>query len=175
MGIKNEVLYYTIVKKDDILFADGCSMHEKARYLLKWMLDYLGMEFCDIGISDYGKPYFKSGDIRFNYSHSNNYIACAVSFFEVGVDIEDTGRKISDRVSNRYLDGERDIKKRLEKWVRKEAYGKLKGLGLLIDFSKINLDEVCNKNIFINNEHYVCSIYSDYSGVIFKEIKFSEK
>ena len=170
--VKCKVVYYTIVRKDESpVYSDGEETN-KARYILEWMLNHLGyFELPKIYVSEHGKPYFRDSDICFNYSHSKSYIACAVSCYDVGVDIEDASRKISDGVSKKYLDEEGDNNKRLEKWVKKEAYSKLKGLGLKI-IKDIHLQNIYDKNIFICNENYMCSIYSGSYNVMFKEIEF---
>ena len=173
--INKKIVYYTIVRKDIIPICDDYSKRDetkKSRYVLKWILDYLNIKYQDISVLKYGKPYFKDLDICFNYSHSKSYIACAVSSYNVGIDIEDCDRKISDRVSKKYLDGEKNNEKKLEKWVRKEAYSKLVGLGLLIGFNNLNLNNICDRNIFIKTKDYVCSIYSGCDDVVFKEVKF---
>ena len=161
------VVYYMIKK---VSAGNRKEQTEIARRILKYMLDYLSYEFTDIEISENGKPYFANSDIYFNYSHSKNYIACAVSNHEVGIDIEETTRYITNRVSKKYLENENESDKKLEKWVKKEAYSKLKGLGLLMNFQTINLDEISNKNLLISNGDYVCSIYSDCEDAVFKEV-----
>ena len=134
------------------------------------MLNYLNVKLPEIYISKNGKPYFKNSNIYFNYSHSKNYIACAVSNYEVGIDIEESNRVINDKIAKKFLDEENNYKKRIEKWVKKEAYSKLKGKGLLIPFQTINLNKIKNKNLFISNDNYMCSIYSDNNDLIFKEL-----
>ena len=159
------VVYYTIVKKDDVL---GDSDTKKARCVLEWMLSYFGIDCPEIRVSRYGKPYFEDLDMYFNYSHSRSYIACALSNYDVGIDIEDSDRKISDNVSKKYLDGEEDSRKRLVKWVQKEAYSKLIGLGILV-IRDIKLDNICSKSVVMCNERYVCCVVSECGE--FKEIE----
>ena len=126
-------------------------------------------------LSETGKPFFKDVKIFFNYSHSKNYISCAISLTEVGIDIEETNRNISDRVAKKYLDNEKDSSKRLEEWVKKESYSKLKGLGLQINFKNINLDEIKEKNYFIKNKDYMCSIFCENKDVVFKKLNLDDK
>lgn len=166
-----KIVYYVIVNKEDLkLTEDNNTDTCKARIVLKKMLDYLDLEFPEITISKNGKPYFKNSNIYFNYSHSKTYIACAVSNYEVGIDIEDTNRIINNEIASKYLDGETDNNKRIEKWVKKESYSKLKGLGLLIQFQTIKLENVKSKNLFINSNDYMCSIYCDCNNVVFKRL-----
>ncbi len=163
-------VYYLIVKKSDIEKKDGKkSDTEYARKILDMMLNNFHIEMPKIYVSEKGKPYFKDSEIFFNYSHSKNYIACAIASSEVGIDIEDTNRKISDLVSKKYLGDEKDDLKRIEIWVRKESYSKLKGLGLRIKIEDLNLDEIHESNYLIKNEKYICSIYSEKSA-IFEEL-----
>lgn len=173
--MKNTIVYYTIVKKEYIqnrVLKNNETV--LARYVLKEMLKYFDIEFPDIYISVKGKPYFKDSDIFFNYSHSKNYIACAISFNEVGIDIEEVYRIISDGIAKKYLDGEKDNIKRIEKWVKKEAYSKLKGLGIQINFENINLNNILDDNILINTNEYLCSIYCGGNNITFKKIYISD-
>ena len=103
-------------------------------YLLKKQLNYLKLQLPEICISANGKPYFINSNLFFNYSHSKNYIACAISFYEVGIDIEETTRNINDDISKKYLDNVIENEKRIETWVKKESYSKLNGLGFQIKF-----------------------------------------
>lgn len=159
------MVYYTIVKKDNIN-----NSTEEAKLVLNKLLNELNMEMPEIIISKTGKPYFKNSNMFFNYSHSKNYIACAVSNYEVGIDIEEKNRKISDAVAFKYLDNVKANDKRIETWVKKEAYSKLKGLGLQIDFTSLKLEKIKEKNIIISNANYICSIYSDAKLVKFINI-----
>ena len=134
------------------------------------MLLYFGIEMPEIEKSNRGKPYFKNSSIYFNYSHSKNFIACALSLNEVGIDIEEIDRIISDDIAIKYLDNENDNIKRIETWVKKEAYSKLKGLGLQIKLQDINLSNLKEKSITISNTSYICSIYSDYKDPVFENI-----
>ena len=86
-----------------------------------------------------GKPYIPSASF-FNISHSGSFVVCAVSDSEVGVDIEEIRKMKPTLIKSILSPGELiDSQKfsgaalqRLlcEKWVRKEAYLKLLGVGL---------------------------------------------
>lgn len=188
LKLEDNTIYYSIIKKSEISIDDldnlPCFCIEareetKRAYIVlsKIVKKYLN-KLPEIVFNKNGKPYFRYSNLYFNYSHSKNYIALALSTVEVGIDIEETTRSISDIISKKYLDGEKNQKKKIEKWVKKEAYSKLKGLGLLINFQNINLNEISNKNIFISNRKYMCSVYSEYSesdNAIFKEIFLDEE
>lgn len=175
--MKNNIVYYSIINKNNIMYDDTSNKLETklARIVLKNMLEYFGFNLPKIYLSENGKPYFKDSKIFFNYSHSKNYIACAISQHEVGIDIEETNRNISDSIAKKYLNNEKDNSKRMEIWVKKESYSKLKGLGLQIGFHNIKLDELKEQNFFIKENEYMFSIYCDSEAVVFKELSLSDK
>ena len=96
---------------------------------------------CDYKTEDNGKPYI-DGQKKFNISHSGDYAVCAVSDFEIGVDIE-AAQRFNPKIITKFL-AEEEIEdyKTLnqsavlsflcEKWVRKEAYLKLTGTGFRV-------------------------------------------
>ena len=162
-------VYIRIVKKDEVFIDSEIEFpknitrceSKKAFSLLKKMLMDLGYSFSinDILYTDNGKLYINNSMIKFNYSHSNKYIACAVSLSDVGIDIEDEFN-ISDDAKNIYLHG---IDSNLrDAWVIKESYCKL--LGNFNDnfFINMNIDDLKENNYFISNESYSCSVF--YSG-----------
>lgn len=67
--------------------ACSLSMRVQLRVLLSRYLQ-LEPESVEIGIAEYGKPYLKGSNLRFNLSHSGDVALVAVSLEEVGVDIE---------------------------------------------------------------------------------------
>jgi len=124
--------------------------------------------------SENGKPYAVNSDIHFSISHSNEYVVCAVSKDEIGVDIEKI-RKVESRITNiactesdkEYIFGgaEKDtldnemIKRFFEVWTAKEAYLKYLGIGIsglkTISFSDIK--PFCKK---IEENGYIITLYS---------------
>lgn len=162
------MMYVSIQKKDDILIDNNISFpknitrneSKKAYSLLKKMMKELGIVFdiSKIKIADNGKPYFIDNRIKFNYSHSNHYIACVISDFEVGVDIEDDF-KISEEAACLYLNNS-SFNLRYQ-WVMKEAYFKLKGDFSDDEFKKIRADDI---NLF----HHIIE-KDDYLSIVFCE------
>ena len=165
--MEDKIVYYSIINKKVL---GNKSQTIQARVLLNKMLNYFNLEMPEIIILTNGKPIFKDSNIYFNYSHSKNYIACAVSLCNVGIDIEETSRTIDDTISKKYLDNIKGNDKRLEFWVKKEAYSKLKGYGLQIGLQNITLDEIKEKYHFINKKEYMCAIYSSSDNIEFKEL-----
>lgn len=86
-----------------------------------------------------GKPYLINFPYYFNLSHSGDYVACALSDREVGVDLQVHRAAGIQRVAGRFFSpAEADALMRAEDreafffrlWARKEAYGKLTGKGI---------------------------------------------
>ena len=170
-----KIVYYSIVNKKDIIVDNTSNRLEtiQARIVLRKMLDYFNLKLSEIYITPNGKPFFKDSNIFFNYSHSKNYVACAISNYEIGIDIEEISRIVSDDIAKKYLNNEKNNLKRIETWVKKEAYSKLKGLGFQIKFQNIKLSEITEKNFFISGKEYMCSIYCDNVDIEFKELDFN--
>lgn len=93
-------------------------------------------------INEYGKPSIKGND-RFNYniSHSGNWVTCAVSSFDVGIDIEKVDSSVDIEIASKYFtdDEIQEIHRAEDKlstffhyWTAKESYLKFLGKGLTI-------------------------------------------
>lgn len=151
------------VKINDLKFPDFIKRDEskKAFSLLFEMFNYLGLDINinDIYYSNNGKPYIKNSNIKFNYSHSNNYIACCVSYVDMGIDVEDEFN-MSDEARIMYLSGINDDIRR--NFVTKEAYCKL--LGKFDDefFKKLDINSISKNKYEINNSDYDLVLF--YSG-----------
>lgn len=87
-----------------------------------------------------GKPYFTNYSYYFNLSHSGDYVVCALSEREVGIDIQVHRPAAYGRVAGRYfspaeVEAFQQAKDRqaffFRLWARKEAYGKLTGKGIV--------------------------------------------
>lgn len=109
------------------------------------------------GCSKYGKPYLREGkkELYFNISHSQNYVVCAFSDSEVGVDIQ-AHKKGKGDIAQRFFS--REDKELMEKlsgesgnaeeiffclWTIKESYMKLTGEGMRqgLDTTMIEIGE----------------------------------
>ena len=150
------------VKINDLKFPDFIKRDEskKAFSLLFEMFNYLGLDINinDIYYSNNGKPYIKNSNIKFNYSHSNNYIACSISSVEMGVDIEDEF-KMSDEARRLYLSGIKDNYRKA--FVMKEAYCKLLG-DFDDDFFKcLDINSISKNKYEINNDTYDLVLFYD--------------
>lgn len=90
-----------------------------------------------------GKPYLREYPLFFNLSHSGEYVFCAVSDREVGVDIQQCTAANTARIARRFFtehessalaacESEEERQQLFFRlWARKEAFGKLLGEGFL--------------------------------------------
>ena len=104
-------------------------------------------------IAEHGKPYAKDLNVEFNISHSADMVVCVVDDNPVGVDIEknrpvdlNTAKRIFKEEEIQYIfgcapDGEdynhyindAALQRFFELWTKKEAYGKLVGVGIFTE------------------------------------------
>ena len=104
-------------------------------------------------IAEHGKPYAKDLNVEFNISHSADMVICVADANPVGIDIEkirpvdlNTAKRIfsekeiqyifecSPKIENynHYLN-DAVLQRFFELWTKKEAYGKLVGMGLFTE------------------------------------------
>ena len=93
----------------------------------------------EILTTERGKPYFASGGLHFSISHTKDHAFCCLSDRPVGIDAEETGRKLSCRIGERFLSeaerhrweqaADRD-QALLRLWILKEARAKATGDGI---------------------------------------------
>ncbi len=94
-----------------------------------------------IETSEFGKPYICKPNVFFNLSHSENFICCAVSSNQVGVDIEYHNLKLNPYILSDVLSKERDSLQIsfFDYWCLKESYLKYLGIGLLRPLESFSL------------------------------------
>ena len=111
------------------------------------LLEYAVSRLYRIGVpelsrdkGEHGKPCFRiHPEVRFNISHSGDLVICAVSDFEIGIDIQEKSRMNTDRIAKKIM-SPAEHKKYLESserqdffyrvWVMKESYVKWTGDGI---------------------------------------------
>jgi len=161
-------VYLRIKKKEDVVVDESLNYPKEANKedskkgytMLKEMLEVLDVPFDinSVKFTEDGKPYLENSKIKFNYSHSKNYIACALSFAEVGCDIEDEFN-VTKEGSELVLDSSTN---RIRKaWVKRESYCKLLGKFDKETFRNVDLNNI-DKNFYaVSNNKYDCSVYYD--------------
>lgn len=127
--------------------AEGRKQSLGAGLLLKRVLEKYGVSQAEIAVKQNGKP--ETAGICFNLSHSGSLAICAVSDRPVGCDAEKTGparRKVAKRFfseqENRYLEqfeGREQDQAFCRIWTMREAYIKMTGEGMRLDFRKFEI------------------------------------
>lgn len=130
-----------------------------AGYLLK---KYLGIYKDDqILYNKYGKPYLSSGNVYFNLSHSEEYVALAMADHEVGVDVEKIRKYHDATVKKVFNDDQRKMLEQLpvskkdskftEIWTKMESILKLEGTGFTDRWPEIDYSAYCVQTIQWNS------------------------
>lgn len=113
----------------------------------------------------YGKPYLKNNELYFNISHDKNITVLVTSDKEIGVDLEYLTYRPS--VVKKYfnLKEQNIIKKSRRKeydftkiWVMKEAYVKMKGIGITYGLQNVDTVVLANKFEIIDKDDYLIAI-----------------
>jgi len=124
----------------------------------------------EIKYTKYNKPYFEDNLIRFNISHSDEIVVCALSNqYEIGIDIEIIADFELDNFRFQMTESERyNIEQSqsskdafFEYWTQKEAVIKAHGHGLTVPLKSF---EIFDHKTEINNEKFYL-----------KEIKIDKK
>ena len=118
----------------------GQTGHEAGRELLAQMYEgHTGNPMPSIAIAAGGKPYFENDPVYFSITHTKRHVFCALSNKPIGIDAEETDRKINLLLAEKILsepekmqyDGAEDKRKALLTfWVLKEATAKCTGEGI---------------------------------------------
>ena len=99
---------------------------------------------------EHGKPFFqRHPEIHFNISHSGDLVVCAVSDFEIGIDIQEKERLHIELIAKKIMS--RDEHERFlvshspeefffRTWVMKESYVKWTGDGITRDLQSLPMD-----------------------------------
>ena len=177
---KKEVVLYKIEKVRRTKLLGEAMVHQLIRTIF-------GIHQIKIIKGPHGKPYLKNKNQKafFNLSHSGDYVICAISDREVGVDIEKIGRarmEVAHRffhlnevklLGNLLAEDQRNLFFRY--WSAKESYLKYTGSGLSSPLSSF---EVCfeENDIHIKKEHSrlplcirECFIDKDYKCFVCSE------
>ncbi len=170
------------LKTDKLKFERDKMLSIGAEVLLYLALRHKGYDFKKIQISknSFGKPFLrKNPDIHFNISHSIDFVICALSSCEIGIDVEknvaiDYGLIVESfsPLERRYvLETNAFSNERcLRLWTLKESYLKCIGTGLRAPLNSIVFDlephikefknylHECHYFSHINIDDYIISI-----------------
>ena len=150
---------------------------QKARIAADYLCRLALSEFCKISkeqigfaLTANGKPYAVNCKAKFNISHSGDYVVCAVSDKEIGIDIEKI-RPISPKAADRFacpneLDYISSNESGLfEIWTLKEAYFKCIGTGLGADIKNVSF-KIKKDGIVCSENGFDCSFFKIADGYI---------
>lgn len=137
-----------------------------AKELLKESLkkDYNISDY-EIIYNEYNKPYLKNEKIYFNISHSNSTIVLVISDKEIGVDVEYFVYKESivrkyftNNEQNEILNSTNKVYDFTRIWVMKEAFVKMKGIGISYGLINVDTTKIKEQIELIENEKYLIAI-----------------
>ena len=117
---------------------DGRCGHKVGRQLLAALYRAeTGEDLPPIAVTALGKPYFPESNWHFSISHTKGHAFCVLSRENIGLDAEEKGRRVSEKLMERYLSpmerarlGNAPQDAALRLWVLKEAEGKRTGKGI---------------------------------------------
>ena len=153
-------------KNEKSAWASLCAEKICRSMLLDKYDDNVANQKFDIGKN--GKPYFRDKiDINFNVSHSSQFATCAISPYELGIDIEDANRKANNfaQIAKRFYSSSENAfveeygkEGFLKIWTMKEAFVKSIGTGISIPLNQFSVPLESNQTIINNQQfffHYV--------------------
>lgn len=115
----------------------------------------------------HGKPYLRNSNLQFSLSHTKGAVCAAFSAIEedaggeigeIGIDVEDRSRRVSSAMYERSLSPEEQASVHssedfLRCWVKKEAFLKRMGTGIISDLKGLNT------NILPDTASFDCGDY----------------
>lgn len=135
---KEEMLSY--LSEDELIKANRFKKEEDkkrftlGRVLLKEVLKENNINDYLLLYNDFGKPYLKDNQVFFNLSHTGDFVVCALSNNEVGIDIEKIRPKNDLVIKKCFTESETtyalDDSTFTKVWTLKESYIKYLGTGL---------------------------------------------
>ena len=162
------------LKKDKL---DRCSNEKRIRELIQGekllinCLNDLSIPYVlplDIKLNEHGKPILMNSPISFNISHSKNFISCAISTSEVGIDIEEfdeNHEKVREKLfSNNEKNKFTATNDVIKLWTIKEAYLKMNGTGLINELNSLDtkfLRTIQNYDIYSIDGVSVCNMINE--------------
>lgn len=132
--------------------------------LAKALLDYNITNY-ELIYNKNGKPYLKDIPLFFNISHDNDMVALVISDKEVGIDLEYLTYR-PNVVKRFFAKNEQLIMKKSSNkeydftriWVMKEAFVKMKGIGITYGLEKVDTTKLKKKIDVIDKKTYLIAI-----------------
>ncbi|MCQ2491886.1 MAG: 4'-phosphopantetheinyl transferase superfamily protein [Lachnospiraceae bacterium] len=137
--------------------------HEEAYKLLLHGLhkEYDMKELPVIAKGEHGKPYFPDEEIYFNVSHTDGAVACMISEYPCGIDIQSIAKSIraAKKVCSVKEQEQLACAKEPERlftryWALKEAFVKCTGTGITDELLKVDFSECIENDFMHDNMHF---------------------
>jgi len=141
-----------------------------SRSLLKYIVLKAGFEYGKILKKEKGKPYFSKGFPFFSISHSGNYVAVAISDYNIGLDIQKEKNISPDVVKKIFTYDEQELMKKkiispAYLWCVKESVLKYDGNSIFCNikdtevFLKSEKPKIKNRDDLCINTFFVKDIF----------------
>lgn len=156
------------IAKNDKLGSDIVWQRKTGRQLLQvGMREQLGDDkfVPNVKKQESGKPYLLNSVKYFNISHSQQFVVCAISDNEVGIDIQFHKKDDIENVARRMMsviewqEFQMTVNKSkyfYDLWAQKESYLKYTGEGLSVDMRLLTID-ACVQEVEVD-EKYSCMV-----------------
>lgn len=160
-------------KKTKIYVVKAIESSDKMVFIKFILKKYYNISDYNIFYNKYGKPYIDC-DLYINWSDSKDYMALAISYDEIGIDIEKIRPFPTILIKELINDKEKYLNDNyLEVWVQKEAYLKYLGTGIIKKMSNVVIDNSKSNTIFYKNNNFILccfsNIYIDKNILFFKK------
>lgn len=139
-------------KTDRFRFEKDKKLSVSAFVLLRYMLykKYGLADMPEFEYEEHNKPILKDNtEIKFNFSHCKDTVACAVSDYLVGADVQDiiTEKELfnnillSEKEKEHFRNSENPCSEFIRFWTLKESFSKNSGTGIGRNLAKIDFSE----------------------------------
>jgi 4'-phosphopantetheinyl transferase len=116
-----------------------------------------------------GAPRFlKQKDLYCSISHSNEYVACAISDYPIGIDIQKMKEVNQVLLSKRFFSEQEKLSENFYQiWTSKESYLKMIGIGLKKELNSFYTDLKKNQMFDLNGNIIGNLFYKEYEQYVF--------
>ena len=137
--------------------------------------EYGMTEVPDFVYNEFGKPSLPNLPLHFSLSHCKDAVACAVSDYNIGIDVESIVAYNPDVARRGCTAAELEMLEQSENkdvdfiilWTIKEAISKYEGMGLSLPFSEIDPSKYSVHTSLFKSKNLVLSIASNQDSKIF--------
>ena len=129
--------------------------------------------------NEFGKPSLPNLPIHFSLSHCKDAVTCAVSDYNIGIDVEsivpynpDVARRVctADELKMLEQSSNKDVDF-IKLWTVKEAISKYEGMGLSLTFCEIKTENYAVASRILGDSNCIVSVCGDGCEDLIKLIK----